>query len=891
MPDMLARLLQRLKRAVDSRAVERDLDDELRFHLERQIAEFIRDGMAPEAARAAALRAFGGLEQSREACRDARSLRWYHELRQDLRYAVRMLRKQAGLTAVIVLTLAVGIGANTALFSVVNAVLLKPLGFPDADQLVVVNERTAARPNRAVAFPDFLDWQARQQSFSGLSASLIIGGVLSGDGEAERVFGRAVTRSFFTTLGTPMQLGRGFTAEEDQPGGARAIVLSYALWQRRYARDPGIVGRATNYNGEAYSIVGVLPATFDLYGRSNANNDIFVPLGRLRDQSFMQTRLDHPVLVFGRLRPAVSLDRARADLAGIAAALAQEHPGTNRGVGVTVTPLLEDYVGDMRLTLTVLLGASWLLLTIACVNVANLLLARASTRRQEIAVRLALGARRGRIVRQLLTESLLLSAIGGAVGLFLAWIAADSLVRLAPDALPRLDEIALDGRVVLFGAVMTTVTGLAFGIAPALQTTDVELQQVMRSAGRAVTGRGKRLREVLVGGQVALCVALLIATGLLVRSFQRLSAVDPGYDAANVVTMRLRLPDARYRTRPQVLPVLDVLLKRIAALPGVESACLTTGVPLGRRNDKGFAVAGQPAEPPDRAPLALTQWTSAECHRTFGIGLLAGRRFIAADGEDSVPVAIVDDEFVRKYLPARDPISAVGQRVRLLDETDRWREIVGVVRHVRHSRLDEDSSGEIYIPFEQTRPEWQLEIGRAMDIGVRSASPADAVVAAIRTEIRAFDPELPLSHVTTLESALQRSMAPRLFNAVLLSIFGSAALLLCVVGIYGVVSYSVSQRTREIGVRMTLGARPEEVFRLVIWRALRMAFAGAAIGGAAALLLGRVLQGLLYGVHPRDPFTFLAVLSILTIVAGVAAYVPARRAMHLDLVSALRSDG
>jgi len=890
MPEVLARLLKRLKRAVRTHAAERELDDEMRFHLERQIADFIRDGLSPEAARAAALRAFGGVEQSKEACRDARGLRWLHELRQDLRYALRVVRKHAGLTAVIVVTLGVGIGANTALFGVVDAVLLKPLPFPDAQQLVVVKERTAARPNRAVAFPDFLDWQTRQQTFTGLSASLIIGGVLSGDGEAERVFGRAVTRNFFATLGTPMHLGRPFTADEDQPGGAPAIVLSYALWQRRYARDAGVVGRATNYNGERYSIVGVLPPTFDFYGRANANNDIFVPLGRLREQSFMQTRLDHPVQVVGRLQPAVSLERARTDLAGIASALEQEHPGTNRGVAVTVTPLLEDYVGDMRLTLTVLLGASWLLLTIACINVANLLLARASTRRQEIAVRLALGARRGRILRQLLTESLLLSAIGGAFGLFLAWIAADSLARLAPVALPRIEEIALDWRVVLFGAVMTTITGLAFGIVPALQTTDVELQQVMRSTGRAVTGRGKRLREVLVAGQVALCVALLIATGLLVRSFQRLSAVDPGYDAANVVSMRLRLPDARYRTRAQVLPVLDALLKRIAALPGVESACLTTGVPLGRRSDKGFAVAGQSAEPLDRAPLALTQWASADCHRTFGIGLLAGRRFTPSDREHSAAVAIVDDEFVRKYL-GREPASAVGERVRLLDEPDRWREIVGVVRHVRHSRLDEESSAEIYIPFEQTRTDWQLEIGRAMDVAVRSARPADAIVAAIRSEIRAFDPELPLSHVTTLESALQRSMAPRLFNAVLLSIFGTAALLLCVVGIYGVVSYSVSQRTREIGLRMTLGAQPAEMFRLVMSRALRMALAGAAMGVAAALLLGRVLEGLLYGVHARDPLTFLTVLTLLNVVAVVAAYVPARRAMHLDLVSALRIDG
>jgi predicted permease len=818
-------------------------------------------------------------------------IRILHEARQDLRYGVRGLRRDVGFAAVVMVTLAVGVGANTALFSVVDAVLLKPLPFPDAGRIVILREQTASRPNRAVAFPDFLDWRARQTTFDSMSAVLIVGGVLSGDGaDAERIFGRAVTKEFFATLGTPLQLGRTFTADEDRPGGGRVMVISHAVWQRRYGGDPGAVGRATSYNGESHTIVGVLPETFDYYGRGNANNDIFVPLGQLSTQYYMRSRDSHPVIVVGRMRPGVTLERARLELSSIAAALEREHPGTNRGVGATVTPLLEDYVGDMRLALSVLLGASWLLLTIACVNVANLLLARASTRRQEIAVRLALGARRGRIVRQLLTESLLLSSIGGALGLCLAWAATGWLARSAPVVLSRMDEIVLDWRVVVFAAATTTITGLAFGLAPALQTSGVELQHVMRASGRTVTGTGKRLREALVIGQIALCVTLLIATGLLARSFARLTATDPGYHPANVVTMRLRLPDARYRTAEQVLPALDAVTARITAIPGVESVSLTTGVPLGRRSDQAFVPPGHAAEPRDRAPLALTQWVGPDYHRTFGIRTLAGRTFTAADRADSAPVAIVDDELVRRFLPGRELASAIGARVRLLGDGEMPREIVGVVRHIRHSRLDEEARPEIYIPFAQAQPAWQLEVGRAMDIAVRSAMAADAVVASVRARIRELDPELPLSHVTTLESALERSLGPQLFNVVLLSVFGSAALLLCVVGIYGVVSYSVSQRTREIGVRMTLGAQPAEMVRMLMGRGLGIVLLGVAAGSTAALVLGRVVEGLLFGIRAQDPITFISVISLLTAVAAVASYVPARRVARLDLTSALRQD-
>jgi putative ABC transport system permease protein len=881
---MRIRALARLRAWFRPDRIEREIDEELRFHLDRQIEDFVRDGMAPEAARAAALRAFGGLEPSREACRDARGLRLLTELRQDLRYAVRMLRKNATLTAVVTLTLAVSIGGNTALFSVVDAVLLKPLGFPEADRLVAIGERTEAHPRRAVSFPNFRDWQARQTTFDDLAAGIIIGGVLTGGGDPERVFGRAVTPNFFTTLGAPLALGRAFTADEDQPAGARAIILSYALWQRRYGADPAVVGRVVGYNAESHTVVGIAPKDFDYYGRANLDNDIFLPIGHLAGESFMQKRESHPVMVVGRMKPRVTLETARADLEAIAAALGVEHPAANRGVHVRMQSLLDDYVGNARLALSVLLGASCLLLTIACVNVANLLLARASARRQEIAVRLALGAGRGRIVRQLLTESLLLSAIGGVAGVILASVATGWIVHLAPAALPRVQEVALDWRVIAFGAVVTVLTGLAFGIAPAVQTTGVELQQVMRAGGRGIAGIGARLRAALVVAEIAVCVALLIGTGLLLRSFDQVRRVDPGFQPERVVTMRLRLPDARYRDRQQVRTVLQDVLDRVSALPGIESAAITTGVPFGRAGLERFAVPGLESSTPDRLPLAQTQWVSEGYHRTFGIPLRAGRYFTAADRAGSADVVIVDERFARTHFPGTNPSAALGQRVTL---ADRGREIVGVVSHITH-RLEEQPIAQIYGPFEQMTPARQLDYGRAMDLAVKSATEPDAIVAAVRKEMQAIDREAPLSHITTMTGAVERAMAPRLFNLVLLALFAGAALLLCVVGIYGVISYSVAQRTSEIGVRLTLGAQRSDVLRLVLREGLRMAAAGVALGVLGALLLGRLVEGLLFGIRPADPVTYGAVVVVVILVAALASYIPARRATALDLVSALR---
>jgi len=888
---LLHRVRVRVRAIFRPARVEKDLHDELDSHLGQHIDELISEGMAPEAARAEAMRAFSGLAQTEEACRDARGVRIFAELAQDLRYALRMLRRTPIPTAVIVLTLAVAIAANTALFSIFDAVLLKALPLPHPDRLVVITEETPTVHEGPVSYPDFLDWRARQTTFDDVAVSMVIGGVLSGDGEAERVFGRSVSREFFSTLGSGFAIGRTFNDDENRPNGERAIILSHGLWQRRYGGNAGVLGRPVLYNGEPYTIVGVLPATFDFYGTTNANNDIFLPIARQANLPYMQKRDSHPGLaVVGRMKPDVTMARATADLSRIAAELAASYPSTNAQVGVSVRSLLEDYVGDVRQMLWVLLASAMLVLTIACANIANLLLARSGARAREVAMRLALGAGRWRIIRQLLTENLLLALAGGSLGVVLGRWGTTGLSRVASRTLPRMDETVLDWRVLGFTVGATVLSGLFFGLLPAWQTARVDLQPALKDGGRAASSGGNRLRDALVVAEIALSLALLVGAGLLLRSFTRLGHVDPGYDARGVLTMRLRLPDAQYRNASKTAATLDDILTRIAALPGVEAATMTTGVPFGRTFPDHFAIAGQPAPPVQQAPLAWTQWVTPGYFDTLRIGLIAGRSFTAADSENSALVAVVDEEFARLHFPGRGPAGAIGERLMFPQTDDRWRTIVGIVRHVRHNALDEPARPEAYGPYDQLASGWKAEIGRAMDVAVRSAVDPAALVAAIKTQVRAVDPGVPLSHVRTLTEATSLWIAPRVLNLSLVGGFSATALLLCLVGIYGLMSYSVSERTREIGVRLALGATPRSVLALLLARGLRLALAGAAVGIFMAALMGRSLEAMLYSVSRRDPATFAAVTVLLIAVALVGSYFPARRAMRVDPLLALRHE-
>jgi putative ABC transport system permease protein len=888
---MLDRGKKRLRALLSRDVLERELDEELRYHLEREVEQNLAYGMNPDEARLAAMRNFGGVEQAKEECREARGVRFIEDLWQDLRYGLRTFRKKPGFTLVAVFTLALGIGANTAIFSVVNGVLLKSLPFPDAERLVALSETSESGQITAVAYPNYLDWRAGQTVFENLAARMPAGGVLTGDGEPERVTGRFVSASFFPTLGVKPQAGRFFNEEEDRPATERVMVLSYALWQRRYGGDPEVIGRAVQFNGESWTVLGVAPAQFDFYGEHNLNNQFFIPLGSLSSQQFMHDRHSHTVLVTARLKPGVGVEQARAQLNAIAARLGEQFPESNRGSGVRLRSLHDDYVGDARPALLMLLTAVCVVLLIACANVANLLLARAASRQKEIALRMALGAGRSRIVRQLVTESLLLAVAGGTLGLLLGAWGLKVLISLAPDVLPRMENISLDWRVLGFTLLVTLLTGLVFGLAPALQTSKAALNDAIKGGSiRSSSGTGGGwLRSGLIVTEVALSLVLLVCAGLLVKSFWRLMEVEPGFDARNVLTVRLRLPDAKYREFAEISAFLREVSRRVEALPGVQQASLATGFPFGRAGENGYRLEGQP-EPrqPSEWTSAYTQSVSEGYHRTLGITLLAGRYFDGREAADSPSVVIVDDEFVGRHFPHETHGAALGKRLRFGGEGEPWREIVGVVGRVRQHGLDEESRPGIYRPWTQINHRSAADFTRAMDLIVKTSVEPTGLVASIRGEVQAVDKDQPLGNVRTLEALVAESVEPRRFSLVLVGVFAGVALLLGSVGLYGVLSYIVAQRAREIGIRIALGAQRSDVLRLIISQGMTLVLAGVALGIVAAFASTRLMSSLLFGVSATDPLTFILIALLLLFVALVACYLPARRAAKVDPLIALR---
>ncbi|HWN99724.1 MAG TPA: ABC transporter permease [Blastocatellia bacterium] len=806
-----------------------------------------------------------------------------HTLWQDLRYTVRMMAGNRGFTAVAVLALALGIGANSVIFSVVNAVLLRSLPYPEPDRIVMVFESDLKKQSQeAIAGANFLDWREQNQVFENLAAYRQDTFSLTGTDRPERAWGVVTTASLFPVLGVKPILGRVFQAEDENRGSGRVAVISQGLWERRFASDPNIVGQKLTANGEPLTIIGVMPADF----RFPAETDLWIPPRQyvpehvLRPTVNMATNRDsHYLDAIASLKPGVTLDQARADMNAVAHHIEEQNPeAVDRGVSLVT--LREYQVGNMRPTLLILFGAVGFVLLIACANVANLLLARAATRHKEIAIRTALGASRLRLLRQLLTESLALSVAGGGLGLLLAAWGIGPLISLMPASISGAKNIRIDGMVLFFTLGVSILTGLVFGLVPALQATKSDLNESLKEGGRGGTAGAhrSRVRSLLVVSEIALSLVLLIGAGLMIKSFIRLEQVNPGFEARNVLTMRLSLPAAQYPDGRRRGAFFQQVVERIGAVPGAQSAAAISRLPLSPGNSsRSFEIEGRANAGSDDGPSADYRVISSDYFKALSIPLLKGREFTEQDNSDSPPTTIINEAAARRFWPDEDPL---GKRLRI--ESDQpWIEIVGVVGNVKHLGLDSQARAELYLSF--LKDPWPF-----MTVVVRGASNPKSLAEAMRAEVWAIDKDLPVPDIKTMDELVSGSVARRRFNMLLLGIFASVALVLAAVGIYGVMSYSVTQRTHEIGIRMALGARQSDVLKLVIRQGATLAAVGVGIGLVGASALTRVLASLLFEVGTTDPATFVSLSLLLTAVALGACFVPARRAAKVDPMVALR---
>lgn len=810
---------------------------------------------------------------------------------QDIRFGVRMLLKHKGFTITAVLTLALGMGANTAIFSVVNGVLLKALPFPEPERLVFLYESSFTTRQMSVSYLNLRDWQQQQGVFTHLAGYWPDSVVLTGAGEPERITGRMVTANFLAALGTPLALGRSFTDAEDRPGGARVVILSHKVWQQHFNGDAQLIGQSIHLSNDSYTVIGILPADFDFYGRHNLNNDFLRPLGQMADRDFMRDRGAHPgIWLIGRMHTGVTLVQARAEMKTLAARTAQENPAEDAAHTVEMRQLLDEYVGEIRQPLWLIQAAVALVLLIACANVANLMLARAATRRKEIAVRMAVGAGRARVVRQLLTESLLLAGAGGALGSLLAWWGVALLGKLKPESLPRLEEITVDPRVLVFTGVVTLLTGILFGVAPALQTARTDVRTVLQDGARNQTGTGQRLRSALVIAEIALSLLVLIGAGLLWQSYRRVLQVDPGFDAQNVLTLRVQLPAAKYGKPEQKLAFHEEIMRRVATLPGVQHVSVTNGFPLSAAIVMGYAVEGEATPQTGEGQEVIVQSVSPAYHHVLGIKLLTGRHFTAQDNASSAPVVIVDEAFAQKHFAALPLADVLGKRVQVGGDTLPWRAIVGIVRHIRQYGREAEGRPEIYRLWTQMGAGWVAKRLDTMEVVVKTAADPGTFIAPIKQAIQAIDKEQPLGNVRTLASYLDESVTTRRLTLLSLGVFALLALLLGAVGIYGVMAYTVEQRTHEIGIRTALGAQRRDVLRLVLGQGGKLALIGVLCGLGGAWALTRGLNSLLFGVSATDPVTFGGVALLMLCVALLACYWPARRAAKVDPLLALRHD-
>jgi putative ABC transport system permease protein len=799
----------------------------------------------------------------------------------DIRYGVRGLIKHPGFAVIALITLALGIGANTAIFSLVNAVLLKPLPFPESERLVMVWEDATAIgfPRSTPAPANYVDWKTQQSVFEDMAALNYENFNLTGTGEPEKISAYGVTANFFSLIGIQPRLGRSFTAEEDQPGAGKVTVLSYALWQRRYGGDRAVLGRDILLNGEKYTVIGIMPAGFQFL---DSLTGLWTPAAFTPRQ--LADRDNHSLTVVARMKPGVTLPQAQADIKAITQRIAHDYPEEASGLGSVVVPMREELAGDVRRPLLLLLVAVAFVLLIACANIASLLLSRAAARRKEIALRTALGARRARIVRQLLTESVLLAGAGGALGLLVALWSFRLLKEFIPRAMAISTNLRIDLPLLGYALLVSLMTGIIFGLAPALQASKVDLNEALKQGGgRTSTGaRGSKLRGAFIVAQVALALVLLAGASLLAQTVFHLRDQYAGFQGENLLTLRTALANYKYGEPYRRVAFFDQVLERVKALPGVVSAGYTTSVPLQWKGGaNGFTIENRPSES-GVVTNAIHRQVSADYFRTMGVPLKRGRYIEESDDQHSAPVAMVNETMARQFWPHDDP---VGKRFKLGVPNAPWVTIVGVAADVRQMGMDVPVKAEMYFPYRQiTTHFWYAP----RDLVIRTTVDPMSLVAAVRQEIRAVDPDQPISNIATMDQLLSEETGPRRLGMRLLATFAGLALLLASLGVYGVLSYFVTQQTPEIGVRMALGAQQHDILGLVLKKGMRWPLLGIAIGLPAAFALAQLMKSLLFGVSASDPITFAAIALILAGVAFLACYVPARRAAKVDPLVALR---
>jgi len=799
-----------------------------------------------------------------------------------------MLAKNPGFTAIAVVTLALGTGANTAIFSVVDGVLLNPLPYRQPDQLVALYSSSTEDDRSTSSYANFLDWARDNRSFSALAAYRPDSFNLAGMGEPERVPVEMVSASFFSLLGVHPILGRNFLPDEDQLGSAPVVLISDGFWKRKFGSSPGALGKVLTLNGTAYTIVGVIPPNFNYHGRNFQHSDVYVPIGQWDDLTFRDRKVSNGMNVVGRLNPGVAFDQAKADMRTLARHLADEYPEANKGLGITLVPLKLDLVGYIQPVLLILQTAVGFVFMIACVNIANLLLVRSRGRTRELAIRIALGASRGRVIRQLLTESILLAMAGGGLGVLIASWATQSALKVLPDVLPRAEEIRLDARVLLFMVAVSVLAGILCGLAPALRTSRTGLHETLKEGGRGSSGSRHRTQSVFVVVEMALALVLLAGAGLMIRSLAKLWSVHPGFDSHNVLTARVSVPalGSPDAVRARWRQIAD----KLGTIPGVKAASLSLGsAPMDTDSELPFWLEGQ-AKPATQAEMkwALTYFVQQDYLKVMSIPLERGRFLTPKDNEHAPLVTVIDAQFARLYFGNQNPI---GRRVNF-DILNATAEIVGVVGHLKQWGLDGDSTNAIqaqcYFTVSEIPDKFMSMAAGDVGVAVQTAGAPLAQVGSIRQALDQINRNLVLYRTETMDEIIAGSLSERRFSMILLGTFAALALMMSSIGIYGVVSHVASQRTHEIGIRMALGAERRDVLRMVLGEGAKMALSGVAIGLVAAFALTHLLAAMLFGVSAHDPLTFSGVASLLTLVALAACYIPARRAMKVDPMVALR---